>query len=425
MIRFTLIIVGIVSILNVTLAANENITVEQIYDMASNILNATDKWQEDLKNYSVEGRSSKFFPFGLLPFHALWGFGGLHALAILFAIKFKIIIVASIVAFGVYYYTKFVAAKKCHGDHYREGAIHPIHDTTYGGSTFFSSPITSYSSPNDILSHISYDPYSGYHDSTIHSDIPSYAYDHHHEHDFHDHHHDENHSHDFDHFGHFQDQSPQGVSSPGSDAPPSPSSSASPSDSPAMSPTYRRVGKHRRRRAVKPQVDFIDIGELAFRFLGVDTDGCRKRFVCELDFRAQTNPITRLAFSFIGRNFFERYRVLDENVAKPQKFSECAKVFNDCEDAEKYNEAEDDDSDDDNVEKNEEKVEESTQNEESTEKSDASIGQGENVEQERAGDSQDEQPKESNSINIIRRKRTHIPIRNFIVNRRIAMQKSG
>lgn len=45
---------------------------------------------------------------------------------------------------------------------------------------------------------------------------------------------------------------------------------------------------------------FIDIGELVFRFLGVDTDGCRRRFVCELDFRARSNPITRLAFSFIG-----------------------------------------------------------------------------------------------------------------------------
>lgn len=71
MIRFTLIFVGTVSILNVAMAANENVTIEQIYDMASNILNATDKWQEDLKNYSVEGRKSKFFPFGMLPFHAL------------------------------------------------------------------------------------------------------------------------------------------------------------------------------------------------------------------------------------------------------------------------------------------------------------------------------------------------------------------
>lgn len=71
MIRFTLIFVGTVSVLNVALAANENVTIEQIYDMASNILNATDTWQEDLKNYSVEGRKSKFFPFGFLPFHAL------------------------------------------------------------------------------------------------------------------------------------------------------------------------------------------------------------------------------------------------------------------------------------------------------------------------------------------------------------------
>lgn len=73
MIRFTLIFIGTVSILNVVSAANENITIEEIYDMASNILNATDKWQEDLKEYSIEGRKSKLLPFagGLLPFHAL------------------------------------------------------------------------------------------------------------------------------------------------------------------------------------------------------------------------------------------------------------------------------------------------------------------------------------------------------------------
>lgn len=55
------------------------------------------------------------------------GFGGLHALGILFAIKFKIIIVASIIAFAVYYYAKFISVKKCHGgDHLREGGIFPV-----------------------------------------------------------------------------------------------------------------------------------------------------------------------------------------------------------------------------------------------------------------------------------------------------------
>lgn len=71
MIRFTLILIGTVGVLNVVSAANENVTIEQIYDMAQSVLNSTEKWQEDLKNYSVEGRKSKFFPFGLLPFHAL------------------------------------------------------------------------------------------------------------------------------------------------------------------------------------------------------------------------------------------------------------------------------------------------------------------------------------------------------------------
>lgn len=50
------------------------------------------------------------------------GFGGLNALAILVAIKFKIIIVASIIAISVYYYTKFVSAKKCAGGLLRDGS---------------------------------------------------------------------------------------------------------------------------------------------------------------------------------------------------------------------------------------------------------------------------------------------------------------
>lgn len=139
---------------------------------------------------------------------------------------------------------------------------------------------------------------------------------------------------------------------------------------------------------------------------------------------------------FLRRNFFERYRVLDENVAKPQKFSECAKVFNDCKDAEKYNDLEDDvdadadadtDADGDDDTKNEEQVDEITQKEESTEKSEEITGQRDDDENEGAGDSQDEQPKEHNTTpsNTIRRKRTHKPIRNYIMNRRIALEQSS
>lgn len=38
-------------------------------------------------------------------------------------------------------------------------------------------------------------------------------------------------------------------------------------------------------------------GDLMFRFLGVNTDQCRKRFVCELEFR---NPVMNYAFRYIG-----------------------------------------------------------------------------------------------------------------------------
>lgn len=71
MIRFVLILIGMVSIVNVVSATNENMTIEEIYDMASSILNATEKWQVELKNSTVEGRKSKFLPFGFLPFQAL------------------------------------------------------------------------------------------------------------------------------------------------------------------------------------------------------------------------------------------------------------------------------------------------------------------------------------------------------------------
>lgn len=73
MTKFTFILIGTVGVLSVVCSAtnNENITIEQIYNMANNIVNATNQWQKDINNYSVDGRKSKLLPFGLLPFHAL------------------------------------------------------------------------------------------------------------------------------------------------------------------------------------------------------------------------------------------------------------------------------------------------------------------------------------------------------------------
>lgn len=75
MIKFTLILIGTVGVLSMVPACsaiNENMTIEEIYEMAQNIVNATDKWQTELRDYPIDGRKSKLLPFGgLLPFHAL------------------------------------------------------------------------------------------------------------------------------------------------------------------------------------------------------------------------------------------------------------------------------------------------------------------------------------------------------------------
>lgn len=80
----------------------------------------------------------------------------------------------------------------------------------------------------------------------------------------------------------------------------------------------------------------INLEELAFQFLGVRSVECKKLFVCEFDFRARTNPVTRLLYSLVGRNFFQQYRQLDEGVSKPETFRDCVKVHSKCEDVEKY-----------------------------------------------------------------------------------------
>lgn len=51
------------------------------------------------------------------------GFGGLHALGIFLAIKFKIIVVAAIAAAAWWYYWKLAALKKCDSGLFREGSV--------------------------------------------------------------------------------------------------------------------------------------------------------------------------------------------------------------------------------------------------------------------------------------------------------------
>lgn len=124
------------------------------------------------------------------------------------------------------------------------------------------------------------------------------------------------------------------------------------------------------------------MGELAFQFLGVRTVGCKKRFVCEFDFRARANPITRMMYSLVGRNFFQQYRQLEENVSKPETFEDCAKIFDECEDAEKYNQTEDEDDEED--EEKEEEIADSTENVTENENGDESVSNDNDLQTEKS-----------------------------------------
>lgn len=103
----------------------------------------------------------------------------------------------------------------------------------YAGTSFYGGPYTAYSNPYAD----GFDHYTGYHDPTLHSTIPSYAYDH-------DHH--AHHAPDYGHYipDHMRTQTMMNDDGDSKD---------SDMGSAVTMQTYRRVGKHRRRRANKQQ----------------------------------------------------------------------------------------------------------------------------------------------------------------------------
>lgn len=76
--QLNVILFGVIGVLLLDTAchadsSDENVSIEHIFNMAQNVLNATTGWQKDIMEYSGDGRKSKFLPLGggLLPFHAL------------------------------------------------------------------------------------------------------------------------------------------------------------------------------------------------------------------------------------------------------------------------------------------------------------------------------------------------------------------
>lgn len=71
--------------------------------------------------------------------------------------------------------------------------------------------------------------------------------------------------------------------------------------------------------------------EIFFGFLGVDTAVCRKRFVCEMEFRTRQNPFVQFIFGRIGNDLFRDYRIMSEREEiRPKKYTDCGRLYNEC-----------------------------------------------------------------------------------------------
>jgi hypothetical protein len=80
--------------------------------------------------------------------------------------------------------------------------------------------------------------------------------------------------------------------------------------------------------SANPEHSRIDLADITFAVLGVSKRACKKRFVCEFDFRSQLNPFFRIPYKFIRNGMFPGYDSLEQ--LKVQHYSDCRKMFPTC-----------------------------------------------------------------------------------------------
>ncbi|XP_065086267.1 uncharacterized protein LOC135708190 [Ochlerotatus camptorhynchus] len=117
-----------------------------------------------------------------------------------------------------------------------------------------------------------------------------------------------------------------------------PTVSSSSSSSGIVSSGYLPPNRRRGKRAVQhPENEELlenemywtdQLTDMAFRFLGVTSRTCRKRFVCEFDFHARSNPLILFVTRAMGRDIFYNYRDNDDEQASSYK--DCGRIYAAC-----------------------------------------------------------------------------------------------
>ncbi|XP_037812507.1 uncharacterized protein LOC119604117 isoform X1 [Lucilia sericata] len=257
--------------------------------------------------------------------HHLYAHWGFYGLAIAYLIKIKVVVVAFFVGSAIYLGLRYLWPHKCGvGSIYKEGSI--------------------------VLDHPPYISRSFAH----HDHIP-YSLDHDHDH-YHDHHHIGSSS-SFSSSGPTSFEPYSAYSSNAfsaeSDGPPEGFPSDGPLEGfpadgplegfPSDGPTFRSKRSVEKKSDVKTEVKETlkslarqmviseeQIGEFMFGFLGLDTSACRRRFICEMEFKSRGNPLTSMGFRIIGRSFFAKYTNDQNPNGKANNFGECAVVNSEC-----------------------------------------------------------------------------------------------
>jgi hypothetical protein len=186
----------------------------------------------------------------------------------LITVKIKIILLVLFIGGGIFYGLKVWqgSALGCPEPIISEIKHHDIHDILPYHAQL--SPDISYSAPPPDAYSGAYSGFSsGYDTSNIYSNTPATF------------------------SGGQPPSGPSGISLAGSDA----SSSGGPTNT-YLPPNRRNAYTGRSARATTDTPSAM-LSDLMFRFLGVRSESCKRRFICELDFR---NPFMSYALNYIG-----------------------------------------------------------------------------------------------------------------------------
>ncbi|XP_004535981.1 uncharacterized protein LOC101451665 [Ceratitis capitata] len=227
-----------------------------------------------------EGRTRKHH-------HKLWYLWGWHALAIAYWVKVKLVVVGFFVGSAIFVALRYAWPNKC-----STGVVH-------------DSPAIIYDHPPPSFAH-DHVPYS-----LDHSNFFDHSY---------------SSSDSVDPYSAYSGSFSQDITATAEEVPPT-----APGTHRVWRRSLQQQANYRRQETETTMNTEERIAEFFFDFLGLDSSACRRRFICEMEFRSRFNPISAMAFRIVGRSFFEKYTNARNPLGQAHSFGECAAVNPECE----------------------------------------------------------------------------------------------